>query len=208
MTDRSNKGDSSLLVARRWCKHQGSDWILHDDVLGTGGTAPVFEIDSPHGLRALKIYDAKFSEGEKGQIEQRRIEQQLTLKGHDCPFLVQIYDGGKFEDRLFLLMSRAPGSELEKRLTDVPRGKIRQIVGQVAQAAIFLRSKRLCHRDIKAANIFISDDFDHSTLLDISVIRNVSDPIGVGTDHEGQLPVLATARYSPPEYLFRLLAGC
>ncbi len=70
---------------------------------------------------------------------------------------------------------------------------------------MFLRAKDLCHRDIKAANIFISDDFNHCTLLDISVIRNISDPIGVGTDHEGQLPVVATARYSPPEYLFRLL---
>jgi len=27
----------------------------------------------------------------------------------------------------------------------------------------------------------------------------------VGTDHDGQLPIVATARYSPPEYLFRLL---
>ena len=74
----------------------------------------------------------------------------------------------------------------------------------MARAAIFLRENGLCHRDIKAANIFVSDDFGHSTLLDISVVRNVTDPIGIGTDHEGQLPVVATARYSPPEYLFRL----
>jgi hypothetical protein len=37
------------------------------------------------------------------------------------------------------------------------------------------------------------------------VIRDIHDPVGVGTDHDGQLPVVATARYSPPEYLFRLL---
>ena len=102
-------------------------------------------------------------------------------------------------------MERAPGTELEKRLKDVPRAKIRQIVDQVTRAAIFLRGKGLCHRDIKAANVFISDDFNHCTLLDISVIRNVTDPIGVGTDQDGQLPIVATARYSPPEYLFRLL---
>jgi len=165
----------------------------------------VFEVVSPDGARALKIYDAKFSSGEKGEIEHRRVEQQLTLKGHDCPYLVQIYDGGSFEGRLFLLMERAPGKELEKCLADIPREKIRQIVDQVTRAAIFLREKGLCHRDIKAANIFISEDFEHCTLLDISVIRNVTDPIGLGTDHEGQLPVVATARYSPPEYLFRLL---
>jgi serine/threonine protein kinase len=160
---------------------------------------------SPDGPKALKIYDAKFSVGEQGKIEKKRIDQQLDLKGHDCPFLVQIYEGGRFENRLFLLMGRAPGTELEKRLDVVPRNKIRQIVDQVARAAIFLRDRGLCHRDIKAANVFISDTFEHCTLLDISVIRNVSDPIGLGTDHDGQLPIVATARYSPPEYLFRLL---
>jgi serine/threonine-protein kinase len=42
------------------------------------------------------------------------------------------------------------------------------------------------------------------TLLDLSVLRDIHDPIGIGTDDTG-LPVVATARYSPPEYLFRLL---
>ena len=203
-TDETEGKDESLMIAQRWCERKGAGWSLGAR-LGEGGTAPVFEVLSPDGPRALKLYNAQLSAGKKGPIELKRIEKQLTLKGHDCPVLVQIYEGGQFEGRLFLLMSRAPGKELEKRLADVPRGKIRQILAQVAQAAIFLRGKGLCHRDIKAANVFISDDFDHCTLLDISVIRDVADPIGLGTDHDGQLPFVATARYSPPEYLFRLL---
>jgi serine/threonine protein kinase len=102
-------------------------------------------------------------------------------------------------------MNRAPGHELEKRLDDVPREKIRTILDQVARAAIFLRGHKLCHRDIKSANVFVSEDFELATLLDLSVARDIYDPIGSGTDHDGQLPVVATARYSPPEYLFRLL---
>jgi serine/threonine-protein kinase len=194
----------SLELASSWCRDQGTGWSLIGR-LGKGGTAPVFEISSPDGLRALKIYDAEFSTGEKGEIERKRIGQQLDLKGHDCPYLVQVYGGGEFKGRLYLLMSRAPGMELEKRLPDIPRTEIRAIVDKVARAALFLNSKDLCHRDIKAANIFISDDFSQVTLLDISVVRNIYDPIGVGTDQGGKLPVLATARYSPPEYLFRLL---
>jgi len=194
----------SLEIAERWCAAKGEGWSVREP-LGAGGTAPVFEIASPEGLRAIKIYDAKFSAGDTGEIEYKRIEQQLSLKGHDCPYLVRIFEGGRVEGRLFLLMERAPGAELEKRLKEIPRVKIREIVDQIARAAIFLRERGLCHRDIKAANVFISDDFDHATLLDISVIRNVTDPIGVGTDHDGQLPMVATARYSPPEYLFRLL---
>lgn len=191
-------------IARHWCKSRGPEWSVTAP-LGAGGTAPVFEVASPEGSRALKIYDENFSSGAKGEIEAKRIDQQLALKGHACPYLVQVYDGGSIDNRLFLLMSRAPGKELEKVLSDVPRAKIRKIVDQVAQATIFLRSKGLYHRDVKAANIFISDDYNHATLLDISVIRDVTDPVGAGTDQDGKLPIVATARYSPPEYLFRLL---
>ncbi len=194
----------SLELARRWCMAKGTAWSVLGR-LGKGGTAPVFEIACPEGLRALKLYDSEFSTGEKGEIERKRIDQQLALKGHDCPYLVQVYEGGEFEGRLFLLMARASGKELEKHLSEIPRDRIRLIVDQVARAALFLKSRNLCHRDIKAANIFVSDDFTHTTLLDISVVRDIYDPIGVGTDQGGKLPVLATARYSPPEYLFRLL---
>ncbi|HEY2391388.1 MAG TPA: hypothetical protein VGK22_09455 [Candidatus Angelobacter sp.] len=196
--------EESRQVAVRWCHARGSGWSVIGS-LGKGGTAPVFEITSPDGVRALKIYDLEFSTGEIGGIEKKRIDQQLELKGHDCPYLVLVYDGGEFEDRLYLLMSRAPGQELEKRLPDIPRDKVRSIVDKVSRAALFLQSKKLCHRDIKSANIFISDDFSQVTLLDISVIRDIYDPIGVGTDQGGKFLVLATARYSPPDYLFRLL---
>ncbi len=204
MIDRTESNDQAFQIATRWCLSKGSGWSLLGR-LGKGSTAPVFEIASPEGPRALKIYDAKFSTGNSGDIEQQRIDQLLALSGHECPFLVQVYEGSRFEDRLYLLMSRAPGSCLEERLPEIPRRNIRQIVDQVARAAIFLEGRNLCHRDIKAANIFISEDFSHCTLLDISVIRKISDPIGLGTDHDGKLPIVATARYSPPEYLFRLL---
>ena len=199
-TDRADAWD----IAARWCQAQGDDWTLLDQ-LGAGGTAPVFEVLSPCGPRALKIYDEKFSSGQLGDIEQQRIQQQLCLKNHDCSSLVQVYAGGTFDGRLFLLMSRAPGTELEHRLPELPRSSIRGILHDVATACLFLQSRDLCHRDIKAANVYVSDDFNHATLLDISVIRAIHDPIGIGTDHDGQLPVLATARYSPPEYLFRLI---
>ena len=191
-------------IAARWCTAQGEGWAPIAQ-LGVGGTAPVFEVQSPSGPKALKIYDAEFSSGKLGGIEHNRIQQQLSLKDHNCPSLVHVYAGGMTEDRLFLLMSRAPGTELEKRLPDIPRSKIRSILHDIAQACLFLQTRNLCHRDIKAANIFVSDDFNHATLLDISVLRAIHDPVGIGSDRDGQLPVLATARYSPPEYLFRLI---
>jgi serine/threonine protein kinase len=195
----------NLEIAERWCASRGEGWKLLD-VAGRGGTAPVFSVQSPDGLRALKLYDPEFSQGEMGRMSAIRVQKQVALGVHDCPYLVKIYDGGNFEDRLFLLMNRAPGVELEKRLKQIPRDGIRQIVDQIARACIFLRGNGLCHRDLKSANIFISDDFKLATLLDLSVTRDIHDPVGIGTDHGGELPVVATSRYSPPEYLFRLIA--
>ena len=108
-------------IARRWCESKGSRWSVHS-TLGEAGAAPVFDDDSPDGTRTLKIFAARFSAGEKDEIEYKRIEQQLALKGHDSPYLVPIYDGGKVEGRFVLLMEHAPGTELEKRLktTRVP----------------------------------------------------------------------------------------
>ena len=201
----NTQDEEAWRIAEKWCKSKGAGWEVNEQ-LGRGGTAPVFEIKCPNDeLRALKIYDGAFSSGKKGEIERDRILQQLELKDHDCSSLVQIYDGCEFEGRLFVSMSRAPGNELETRLADVPRNKIRSIVNQIAKATVFLGDRDFCHRDIKSANIFVSEDFSQATLLDISVIRGIYDPVGVGTDDDGQLPMLATARYSPPEYLFRLI---
>lgn len=196
----------NLEIAIRWCRNRGSDWELLDTA-GRGGTAPVFTVRSPDGLFALKVLDNEFSVGDLGIETERRIAKQVESIGdHDCPYLVKIYDGGRFEDRLYLLMNKAEGAELASCLERVPRNKIATIVDQVAQACIFLRERGLCHRDIKSANIFVSDDFSHATLLDVSVAREINDPMGLGTDHGNQLPVVATSRYSPPEYLFRLLS--
>jgi serine/threonine protein kinase len=156
----------NLALAQRWCEGRGEGWLVLDTA-GKGGTAPVFTVRAPDGLRALKLYDAKFSQGELGEESEARLKPQLDLGLHDCPYLVRVHEGGRFEDRLYVLMDKADGQELEKRLSNIPRDKIRQIVSQIATAAIFLRSKGLCHRDIKSANIFITNDNERITLLDL-----------------------------------------
>ncbi|MEP7452734.1 protein kinase [Phyllobacterium sp. SB3] len=192
-------------IAERWCRSKGSGWSLVDTA-GRGGTAPVFTVNSPKGPLALKLLDKEFSEGARRSESEKRIQKQVDSIGiHACPYLIQVYEGGAFEDRLFLLMNKALGSELAQCLDLVPRNKISSIVDQVAQACIYLRSIGLCHRDIKSANVFVTSDFTHATLLDVSVARDIYDPVGLGTDHGDKLPVVATSRYTPPEYLFRLI---
>lgn len=205
MTDDEVEEATNKAIAQRWCKSKGAGWNIIG-MAGRGGTAPVFSVATPNGELALKLLDAEFSEGNRRSESIKRIQKQVDAIGvHNCPYLVQVHDGGEFEGRLFLLMNKAPGVELAKCLDRVPREKIPTIVDQVAKACAYLRELGLCHRDIKSANVFVSEDFNHSTLLDVSVARNIHDPIGLGTDNGGKLPVVATSRYTPPEYLFRLI---
>lgn len=194
--------DPNYTIAQAWCAERGWDLI---DEAGRGGTAPVYGVRSADGERALKIYDEEFSTGERSHLQKERVELQVALGDHDCPSLIKVYEGGTFRERLYVLMNRAPGKELEKVLPAVPREQIRHVVDQVARAALFLRKNGFTHRDIKSANVFVTEDCQTVTLLDVSTIRDIHDPVGLGTDHGDQLPVVATARYSPPEYLFRLI---
>lgn len=199
-----NDSSEAWNIAEQWCTKQGGGWSLIKK-LGSGGTASVFELDTPHGNRALKIYTKKYSSGELGAVELCRIDKQLELCNHDCKSLINVYEGGTTDGRIFLLMNRADGVELLPCLGEVPREKIRRIVHDIAVACLYLHEHSLCHRDIKAENVYVTRDYAKATLLDISVIRDIHDPMGTGTDQDQQRPVLATPRYCPPEYLHRLI---
>jgi serine/threonine protein kinase len=176
------------------------------DRLGAGASAATYELSTEQGKRALKIYHPRFLAGKEGEVTRRRFQIVLDhLKDHECPHLVRVYEGGSIQNTIYLLMDRAPGSALTKVLKLVPPEAIRNILRQVAIAAQYLEERKFCHRDIKSDNIVISDDYTHATLLDLGVIRWLDEEDGSGTDYGGQLPFVATARYSSPEYMFRLM---
>lgn len=190
-------------LARRLCQQKNWDF---GNFLGAGNTAATFEIQVPEGQRALKLYLPRFLKGKRGDQVRRRFQLVLdNLKGHNCPYLVAVHDGGPVETTLYTLMDRVPGDCLGKVLNSVPPGNIRQIVQQVATAAKFLEEKSLCHRDIKSDNVVISRDWSRSVLLDLGVVRWLEEEGIGGTDQGGQLPFVATAQYSSPEYMFRLV---
>jgi eukaryotic-like serine/threonine-protein kinase len=123
-------------IASRLCKTKG--WTL-GDFLGAGATAATFEVSTSEGLRALKVYAPNFLKGRGGQQVRRRFSLVVdNLKGHGCPNLIAVDEGGEFKNTLYMLMQRAPGHCLAKVLKSVPPGNIRAIVRQVATAAKFL----------------------------------------------------------------------
>lgn len=129
---------------------------------------------------------------------------QMKLKGHGHPHLVDFLDAGPLEDTYFLLMEFFPWPSLDQRLPTIDRNHIASVVSKLAAAAEFLEHQGFVHRDIKPANVVASDDCEAVKLLDLGVMRTLSaDDTGPGTDDGDALPFVATAQYSSPAYLFR-----
>ncbi|UNK37494.1 protein kinase [Shinella sp. H4-D48] len=183
---------------------EAKQWEMRE-LLGHGASAAVFEVETADGLAALKIYHPNFLRGNEGVVSRARLALvQENLLTHTCPTLVRIFDCGEADGVVYMLMERVPGLCLTEALKLVPGDKIEGIVVQIARAAQYLESVNICHRDIKPDNIVVSMDFEKATLLDLGVVRLIDSDSGSGTDESGQLPFVATARHSSPEYMFRL----
>ncbi|MBB5606129.1 MULTISPECIES: protein kinase domain-containing protein [unclassified Janthinobacterium] len=175
--------------------------------LTSGGSAAIFQVQSPAGPRAFKVFDPKFFAGESGDAERRRLEVQRRLIGHECASLVQTYQVEEALGTAFMEMEFVPWVDLNKALAQVPDTEVATLIKQLVEAARFLEDQGIVHRDIKPENIKIASDFKTLKLLDLGVARDIEAPEGADaavTDHGKLRPFLATAQYSSPEYLFRL----
>lgn len=183
---------------------QVGGWSLKERK-GSGKSAVVFLGTRGAEQAAVKIFDPALvcKSGEDKQL--RRIERELSLKGHNQPNLVKIIDGGKCAETglLFVVMEFINAPNLAEAIQLVPRAAIRNIVAQIAGAAQFLETREIVHRDIKPDNIAITQNFEKAVLLDLGVIHPFRLKQLADSSSGERHSFVGTLRYSPPEYLFR-----
>ncbi|MCT9072389.1 protein kinase domain-containing protein [Cupriavidus gilardii] len=175
--------------------------------LTAGGSAAVFSVSSPAGLRVFKGFNPKFFDEATGAAERKRLDVQRKLIGHSCPSLIQTFEVVEAEGTAFVEMEYVDYPPLTTVLSTVPDEAVVPLFSQLVDAVKFLDGLGIVHRDIKPENIHVSADFTSLKLLDLGVAREVEQsdaPDGAITDHGSTRPFLATAQYSSPEYLFRL----
>lgn len=175
--------------------------------LNSGGSAAVFKVETPVGIRVIKVCDPKFLEGERGKAEKRRLALQRRLIGHKCDGLVALFRVDEAHGTAFIEMEFVDWPQLNDVLAEVPDAEVAPLIEQLVAAVRYLEAQEIVHRDIKPENIHISPDFRKLKVLDLGVAREIrldEEEAVIATDHGGQRPFLATAQYSSPEYLFRL----
>jgi serine/threonine protein kinase len=175
-------------------------------LLNNGKSAAVFKaVDADNRPVALKIFDNEFLKRFGFDVQLKRINQEVDLKGHGISGLVNIIDGGQDNiggtDYFFILMNFIPGKNIKEYIEEMTYdiSMIKKVSKTLYEVTEQLLLRGIAHRDIKPENIMIADNGE-VILMDLGVIK----PIGAPSLSDAvQKEFVGTLRYAPPEFLLR-----
>ena len=173
--------------------------------LGSGGMGEVYLAQHPRLPRrdALKVLPATLTtDAEYRQRFSREADIAAEL-WH--PHIVGIHDRGEFEGQLWLSMDYVEGTDAAELLrtrfsSGLPKAEVFEIVTAVADALDYAHLRGLLHRDVKPANILLTDADPRTRrilLADFGIAREIADISGLTATNM----VVGTTAYSAPEQL-------
>jgi serine/threonine-protein kinase len=173
--------------------------------LGSGGMGEVYLAQHPRLPRrdALKVLPATLTaDAEYRQRFSREADIAAEL-WH--PHIVGIHDRGEFEGQLWLSMDYVEGTDAAELLrtrfsSGLPKAEVFEIVTAVADALDYAHLRGLLHRDVKPANILLTDADPRTRrilLADFGIAREIGDISGLTATNM----VVGTTAYSAPEQL-------
>ena len=175
-------------------------------LLGAGGMGEVYLARHPWlpRLDALKILSLDATDDESFRARFVREADLAATLWH--PHIVGVHDRGEYDGRLWISMDYVDGTDARELLTGqypagMPYDDVIEIVGAVAEALDFAHERRLLHRDVKPANILVTDPSEGARrrilLTDFGIGREADDVDGL-TDVD---IALGTVSYAAPEQL-------
>jgi serine/threonine-protein kinase len=174
-------------------------------LLGSGGMGEVYLVRHPRLPRqdALKVLPSSVSaDAEFRERFNREADLAATL-WH--PHIVGVHDRGEYEGRLWIAMDYVEGTDAArlsrgKYPSGMPASEVVEIVTAVAEALDYAHERQLLHRDVKPANILLSDTSGERRrilLADFGIARHSDDAAGLtATDM-----TIGSVSYTAPEQL-------
>jgi hypothetical protein len=175
-------------------------------LLGSGGMGEVYLARHPRFPRfeALKVLHADLSADP--DFQQRFNREAELAAGLWHPHIVGVHDRGEFDGQLWITMDYVDGADLGELMstryrTGMPPDQVVAVVSAVADALDHAHRQGLLHRDVKPANIIVSQPGDGSAprilLSDFGIARPIDDTTGLTATNMA----LGTVNYSSPEQL-------
>jgi Protein kinase domain len=168
-------------------------------LIGRGGMGLVYEaVDvSLDRTVAIKLVAPELTE-EPG-FRERFISESKVAASIDHPNVLPIFTAGEHDGVLFLAMRLVIGRDLRSLVVDdgpLTPPRAAHIVAQVGAALDAAHARQLVHRDVKPANVLLTQG-DHAYLTDFGLVKD----LGVEAGYTAPGEVLGTADYIAPELI-------
>lgn len=174
-------------------------------LLGSGGMGEVYLAKHPRLPRhdALKVLPGAISADEEFRTRFERDADLAATLWH--PHIVGVHDRGEDAGRLWISMDYVEGTDAARLVGEEhPRGlPVREalaIVTAVAEALDYAHDRNLLHRDVKPANILLTNDSpDRRRILlaDFGIARHNDDVTGLTATNM----TVGSVNYTAPEQL-------
>ena len=184
---------------------EGTDFAGYTIVrcLGSGGMGEVYVARHPRLPRqdALKVLRPEMSANE--EFRERFLREADLTAALSHPNIVGVYDRGDFDGQLWISMEYVDGTDVSRLLrsnSGVSDDQAAEIISAVAEALDYAHQHDLLHRDVKPANILISDTDPANKrikLADFGIARCANDSAGLTATNM----TVGTVFYAAPEQL-------
>ena len=173
-------------------------------LLGTGGMGEVYLAEHPRLPRqeAIKILRRDVSADDEFRLRFGREADTVAPLFH--PNIVGIHDRGDVDGRLWISMDFVDGTDAGKLLETryrrgMPPNNVVHLVADIAAALDYAHQKLLLHRDVKPANILLTDldSRPRALLADFGIARRTDDTSRLTSTSM----TVGTVAYSAPEQL-------
>jgi serine/threonine-protein kinase len=175
-------------------------------LLGSGGMGDVYLAQHPRLPRrdALKVLRAEVSADP--DYRERFIREADLASKLRHPHIVSVHDRGEHDGQLWISMDYIDGTDAARMTRDrypagMPPDEAVEILTAVAGALDYAHQQGLLHRDVKPANILLSqpdpDGERQVFLADFGIARELADPGGLTATNI----TVGTVAYAAPEQL-------
>ncbi|MGW5259901.1 protein kinase domain-containing protein [Microbispora sp. NPDC004025] len=168
-------------------------------VVGRGGMATVYRARDQRLGRAvaLKVLAPQLAHDDR--FRDRFVRESRMVASIDHPNIIPVYEAGERDELLFIAMRYVEGSDMRKLVQSegpLPVGRANPLFAQIASALDSAHAHGLVHRDVKPANILVTQS-EHVYLTDFGLTKSSAAEAGL-TSH-GHF--MGTPRYVAPEQI-------
>jgi eukaryotic-like serine/threonine-protein kinase len=151
-------------------------------LLGEGGMGYVFLAEDLTLGRPAALKVMKPEKNDSKERSLRFIKEAKALAQMKHEHLVPVYHADKSGDTVFYAMELLEGETLRDRLDRegiLELDEILRLGKELASGLAFIHQQDLIHRDIKPANIWLEAPNDRVKILDLGLVRNVNEEVGL-----------------------------